>query len=108
MADKKKSTPQQEPPPPPSGEINNPDFQFVLKALLAVYQPILEEQLNLAKSPEDLEKQAQQKPLNAKEEFRQASLFFEKFLTEDVALRMIPNETVCDLIGPTGVEIRLM
>src|SRR5277367_273688 len=93
MADKKKSTPQQEPPPPPSGEINNPDFQFVLKALLAVYQPILEEQLNLAKSPEELEKQAQQKPLNAKEEFAQASLFFEKFLTEEVALRMIPSET---------------
>ena len=35
-------------------ELNNPDFQVVLKALLAVYQPILEQQLNLAKNPKEL------------------------------------------------------
>ena len=32
----------------PTEEVNNPDFQFVLKALLAAYEPILKEQLDLA------------------------------------------------------------
>ena len=35
-------------------ELNNPDSQVVLKALLAAYQPILEQQLNLAKNPQGL------------------------------------------------------
>ena len=39
-------------------ELNNPDFQFALKALLAAYQPVLEHQLHLAKNPEELEKEA--------------------------------------------------
>jgi len=37
-------------------ELNKPDFQIVLKALLAAYQPILEQQLNLAKNPQELKK----------------------------------------------------
>lgn len=39
-----------------SSEFNNPDFQAGLKALLSVYQPILENDLKLAKNPEELAK----------------------------------------------------
>jgi hypothetical protein len=42
-------------------EIHNDDFQFVLKALLAAYQPILEEDLRRALSPEELKKEAEEK-----------------------------------------------
>ena len=34
-------------------EIHNEDFQFVLKQLLAAYQPILEEELRRVRAPRD-------------------------------------------------------
>jgi hypothetical protein len=71
-------------------EFNNPDFQFALKALLDAYQPILEQQLNLAKNPAALEKEAESAPPNASQELALANQIFEKFLTEEVAFRMIP------------------
>jgi hypothetical protein len=43
-------------------ELNNPDFQVVLKALLSAYQPVLEQQLNLAKNPQELQREAQNHP----------------------------------------------
>ena len=73
-------------------ELNNPDFQSVLKALLAAYQPILEKQLSLAKNPEELEKEALRHPPNCADEFAEANALFDKFLTEDVALRLIPEK----------------
>jgi hypothetical protein len=87
MADKEKPQPPQTAP-----ELNNPDFQFVLKALLAAYQPILEQQLSLAKDPEALQKEAQNHPPNCADEFALADALFRKFLNEDVALRMLPPE----------------
>jgi hypothetical protein len=95
MVDKKKKKPTSEEAaaPPPGAEVNNEDFQFVLKALLAAYESILEQQLNLAKNPAELEKEAESRPPNAKDELAQANRIFEKFLTEEVALRMIPSET---------------
>jgi hypothetical protein len=66
MADKEKpQPPQTDAVAPAAPELNNPDFQFVLKALLAAYQPILEQQLNLAKDPEALQKEAQHHPPTA-------------------------------------------
>jgi len=85
--------------PPPSAEIQNQDFQFVLKALLAAYQPILEQQLNLAKNPEELKKEAQSTPPNCADEIAEANAIFGKFFTEDVALRMVPQQGRAQL-GP--------
>ena len=84
---------------PPSAEIQNEDFQFVLKALLAAYQPILEQQLNLAKNPDQLKKQAESTPPNCAHEIAEANAIFGKFFTEDVALRMIPQQGRAQL-GP--------
>src|SRR5271157_3581131 len=80
-------------------ELDNPDFQDVLKALLAAYQPILEQQLNLAKNPQELRKEAQSDPPNCTDEFAEANALFGKFLTDDVALRLIPEEKRAQL-GP--------
>ncbi len=78
-------------------ELNNPDFQSVLKALLAAYQPFLEQQLNLAKNPQQLQKEAQSDPPNCADEFAEANSLFGKFLTDDVALRLIPEKARAQL-----------
>jgi len=80
-------------------ELNNPDFQVVLKALLAAYQPILEQQLNLAKNPQELQKEAGSQPPNCDDEFAEANALFGKFLSDDVALRLIPEKNRAQ-IGP--------
>src|SRR5271168_5316501 len=85
--------------PPPTGtktpgasELNNPDFQFVLKAFLAAYEPILEQQLKLANDPAKLEKEAESSSSNLNNDMAQANEIFAKFLTDDVARRMLPSE----------------
>src|SRR5271154_1361421 len=93
MADKQKpQAPQTDATVPAAPELNNPDFQFVLKALLAAYQPVLEQQLELAKNPEALQKEAQNHPPNCADEFAEADALFRKFFSEDVALRTLPPE----------------
>jgi hypothetical protein len=52
----------QDQPPTEHDEIHNEDFQFVLKALLAAYQPVLEEDLKRAGAPESLKEEAESKP----------------------------------------------
>jgi len=79
-------------------EIHNEDFQFALKALLAAYQPILEEDLQRAKAPEDLKKEAE-KPASCEDEVALANRIFEKFVTPEVAVRFLPKEGR-DLLGP--------
>jgi len=73
-----------------AAEMNSEDFQFVLRALLDAYQPILEQQLNLAKNPQELQKEAENRPPNCADEIAEANRIFGKFFTEEVALRMIP------------------
>jgi hypothetical protein len=98
MPDKNKNQP--EPADQPTApELNNPDYQNVLKALLAAYQPVLEQQLNLAKNPQQLQKEAQSDPPNCADEFAEADALFGKFLTDDVALRLIPERNRAQL-GP--------
>jgi len=80
-------------------ELHNEDFQFVLRALLATYQPILEEQLRLSKAPEELKKQVESSPPNCEDEVALANALFEKFLTEEVAIRSLPPEAR-QLLGP--------
>jgi len=101
MRDDEKRNPPREAAEPPPAEIHNADFQHVLKALLAAYQPILEQQLNLAKNPEELERLAEGRPPNCADEIAEANRIFGRFFSEDVVLRMIPPEGRTRL-GPIG------
>jgi hypothetical protein len=95
---------------PPSGaerefdeeeEIPDQDFQFVLKQLLSVYQPLLEEELERAKSPERLSSEASKNPITCEEEFEFANRLFEKFFSEEIAVRVLPPEGR-ELLGPVS------
>ncbi|MBI4528836.1 MAG: hypothetical protein HY695_33995 [Deltaproteobacteria bacterium] len=85
--------------PTEEAEIHDPDFQFVLKELLSAYQPILEEELERAKAPERLKKEAQAKPPSCEDELELANRIFDKFLTEEVAVRLLPAEGR-QMLGP--------
>ena len=80
-------------------QIHNEDFQFVLKALLAAYQPILDEELKRAKSPDDLKKEAEARTPSCDDEIALANRIFDKFLTEEVAIRALPAEAR-QILGP--------
>ncbi len=88
MPDAKNPSPINDNPSAP--ELNQPDFQFVLKALLTAYQPILGKNLNFAAHPEELEKEAAAGPTRCATEYAEADALFGRFLTEDVALRLMP------------------
>jgi len=75
------------------------DFQFVLKELLGAYQPILEEDLKRAKAPEQLRKEAEDKPPSCEDEFALASRIFERFFTDEVAVRLVPA-AAREFLGP--------
>src|SRR5262249_38686050 len=75
------------------------DFQFVLKELLAAYQPILEEDLARAKSPDRLRKEAADKPPSCEDELALANRIFDKFYSDNVALSLLPTEGR-QLLGP--------
>lgn len=93
MADKEKpQPPQTNTAAPAAAELNNPDFQVALKSLLATYQPIFEQQLNLVKNPQELQKQLQTGQPSCAQEFAEAYALFEKFFTEDVAQRLLPPQ----------------
>lgn len=79
-------------------ETNNEDFQFVLEKLLAVYRPILEEELKLSKTPKRLKDEAGEEP-TCDDELALANRIFEKFFTEEVAVRLLP-EAGRQLLGP--------
>ena len=100
MADTQK--PGQELPPDAqirAEELQSEDFQFVLKALLAAYQPVLEEQLKLAGDAAGLSRQAAGGPPNCEAEIALANRIFGAFLTEEVALRTLPAEAR-KILGP--------
>jgi hypothetical protein len=80
-------------------EIHSEDFQFILKELLNAYQQILEEDFNRAKEPEQLKKEAEENPPDCDDELKLANQIFEKFFTEEVALRLLPAEGR-QLLGP--------
>ncbi len=85
--------------PATAPENQDADLQFALQALLSVYQPILEEELARAKDPARLEKEEGASPPNCDDELAQANQIFEKFLTEQVAVRLLPPEAR-ELLGP--------
>ena len=88
-----------ETPRPTTPATSTEDFQAVLRALLAAYQPTLEQQLGLIANPSELERKAQAPRPSCAEEFSEAYALFEKFLTEEVALRLLPTEAR-ELLGP--------
>jgi hypothetical protein len=100
MADKDKpQPPQTDAAAPAAAELNNPDFQVAMKALLDAYQPVLEQQVNLIKNPQDLQKQVQTSQPTCAQEFAEAYALFQKFFTEDVAQRLLPAQAR-ELLGP--------
>jgi hypothetical protein len=80
-------------------EIGNEDFQSVLRALLAAYQPVLKQELELAGNPAELNKQAEVGPPSCADEIARANQVFGAFFTEEVALRMLPEEAR-KILGP--------
>ena len=80
-------------------ELRNEDMQYVLKELLASVQPVLEQDLNWANNPEQLTKEAEQRPPSCDEEIELANRIFNKFWTEPVAQRILPAEAR-ELLGP--------
>jgi len=101
MADNKKPQPSQtDTEAPAAAELNNPDFQAVLKALLAVYQPILQQQLSLANDPAELQKEAEAaESRTCAQEFKEAYAMFERFHTEETAIQLLPAQAK-ELLGP--------
>ena len=73
-------------------ELQDEDFQFALKELLAAYQPILAEELERTQSPERLEQEAREHPPSCEDEVELGSRLFERFFTEEVAQRLLPPE----------------
>jgi hypothetical protein len=75
-----------------SGEhlIPREDFQFVLRHLLAAYQPILEEDLQRVKKPE-LAKREAGGPTR-EDDLALARRIFDNFFSEEVALRLLSEE----------------
>jgi hypothetical protein len=86
-------------PPSASDELHNEDFQFVLKALLAAYQPVLKQELNLAGDPAGLSKAAEAGPPKCEDEIARANQIFGAFLTDEIAQRMLSAEVRKNL-GP--------
>lgn len=85
---------------PDMPDFNDPDFQAGLQALLAVYRPILEQQLKLARNPDELQKQAQAlSSRTCAQEFEDAHATFSKFLNEETAMRLLPPQAR-ELLGP--------
>ena len=72
-------------------ELEDKDFEPVLRELLERYAPFLKENLELAGDPQRLEKEAR-KARSCEEEFAGANALFEPFFTEDNIHRLIPAE----------------
>ena len=77
---------------PRSGEDNpqDPEFRFALKALLSAYEPILTEELELAKSPDKIREADDVTDCEA--EIALANQLFGKFWSEKVAVSILPAE----------------
>ncbi len=73
-------------------EIRDEDFQFALKELLAAYEPLLSEDLERARAPEELQKEALEHPPTCEDELQLAERIFDRFFTEEVAQRLLPAE----------------
>ncbi len=73
-------------------EIHDEDFRFALNELLAAYEPILAEELERARAPDRVAQDAVEHPPSCEDEFELAERIFDRFFTEDVAVRLLPPE----------------
>lgn len=82
-----------------SNEPIDDDFRFVLSELLAAYRPVLEADLRRTESPDALIKEALENAPSCEDEFAQAMALFERFTSEEVAVRMLPS-AIREVLGP--------
>jgi hypothetical protein len=91
MPTNKKASPAEKTGSTEHQKVHSEDYQFVLNQLLAAYQPILEEELNRVKAPEQFLKEAEASPQSREDELTLAHRIFDKFFTEEVAVRLLPK-----------------
>ena len=82
----------------PFPEANDENFQFALNALIAAFQPVIEDELNRLKSPPTLDAVAAPTSRVCEEELALANRVFESFMTEDVATRLL-SEAARESLG---------
>ena len=97
MSRARKETPEEEPAgadeqETDEQELQDEDFRFALRELLAAYEPVLAEELERARAPEQLEEEARKHPPSCEDEFELAARIFDRFFTEEVAERLLPQE----------------
>ncbi|MBI4877240.1 MAG: hypothetical protein HY822_21645 [Acidobacteria bacterium] len=80
-------------------ETRDPDFQMVLKELLAAYRPILEAELEKSKQPDKLVEEENARPPDCNDELALGNKILDSFWNEKVADRVLPEEARA-LLGP--------
>jgi hypothetical protein len=76
-----------------------PNFQEVLTALAAAYQPVLEQDLSLIQSPDSLDKEARAHVFSCADEIDLANAIFGKFWNERTAIAVLPPQAI-EVLGP--------
>ena len=77
--------------------VQNPEFRFLLESLLAAYEPILTEDLNLTNTPDKIQDPGDEPDCEA--EVKLANEIFGRFWNEKVALALLPA-AVREQLGP--------
>ena len=80
-------------------DILDPDFQFALRELLQAYKPLLEADLARVDTPDELTKEVLEAGPSCEDEFTAADQLLGRFLTEEVAVRLLPANAR-ELLGP--------
>ena len=80
-------------------DVHDPDFQFALRELLQAYKPLLEADLARVDAPDELTKEVLEAGPNCEDEFAAADQLLGRFLTEEVAVRLLPANAR-ELLGP--------
>lgn len=85
--------------PPTAEELNDPDFQAGLRALVEAYQGMLEQDLKRAHDTKALTAEAVGSVEACEDEVTAAGRIFHAFATEEIAVRVLPAEAR-ELLGP--------
>jgi hypothetical protein len=80
----------------PDDSGNDAEFRFALKELLAAFEPVIAENLELLRAPDKVQDPGDQRDCEA--EIALAHRIFGKFWSEKVALAVLPKEVV-DLLS---------
>ena len=76
--------------PAQADNVQNPEFRFLLESLLAVYEPVLTEDLRLGKTPDKIPEPGEEP--DCESEIKLADQIFGQFWNEKVALALVPAE----------------